>query len=145
MTSIGRQAAQPANLIRAAVLALFVIPAPAQAVEQFSCVVDRFLPSGDDATFAAKNARKTFDLLVKKDEIIAFVRSKDFKNSETRYQIIDRGTLDMVAIETNISGLSSLVLPVNPASRLKSDGYFNATISLQSRSFINTWLLRCVE
>ena len=118
----------------------------AAARERYQCIVQDFIGFGDDAAFKAANKRKTFDLTIDKDEIIALSKSRDFDDSEKHYRIHERDLLDTIALGKEvISGLDSLVLPSNPEDRIDRKGHFNATIALQSSFYLNTWLLRCTR
>ena len=118
---------------------------PAAALAQYQCVVQDFIGFSDDEAFKQKNRRKTFTLLVKRDEVVVFVKSKDYRDSEQRYVITARNLLDTIALGEMRTSLETLVFPKDPQVTLARKGYFNATIALQSNFYLNTWLLRCAE
>ncbi len=121
-------------------------PLPAVAAETYSCTVEKFISTDEDAEFARKNARKTFTLVIEGDTITARVKSKDFRDHENIYEIARRDMLFTAAIGPEpASGLDTLVLPARPAGKIASNGHFNATVALQGEFFLNTWLLNCTE
>ncbi|UYV36010.1 hypothetical protein N4R57_13280 [Rhodobacteraceae bacterium D3-12] len=118
---------------------------PAQALTQYHCVVENFIGFNDDTIFKANNKRKTFTLLVKRDEVIAFVKSREFRDYENTYRITRRGLLNIFAIGDQKSSLNTLAMPAKPRNSLNHKGYFKATIATQANHYLNTWLLRCTD
>ncbi|MDQ2093439.1 hypothetical protein [Rhodalgimonas zhirmunskyi] len=135
----------PHTLFGLALMALPLTPLHAQTPDQFSCAVEDFIGFSDDAAFKAKNKRKRFTLRITGTEVIAFVKSKDFRDHENRYEIIQRKMLDTVAINAGRGSLGTLVIPADPRRTLARKGYFNASVSTQSNHFVNSWLLRCTK
>ncbi|MDQ2089266.1 hypothetical protein [Marimonas arenosa] len=126
-------------------LFLVLSPYEVSALEQFHCSVENFIGFSDDENFKRKNRRKTFTLQIENNEIMAFVKSKDFRDYENRYAITAKNKLVTIAISDSVTSLDALVIPPRPRRTIRRKGYFNATVATQSNHYLNTWLLRCTE
>ncbi|MEM6304292.1 MAG: hypothetical protein AAF744_06200 [Pseudomonadota bacterium] len=118
---------------------------PAAALTQYDCVVSEFRSSGADPVFDRRNKQKTFEILRKEDEFVVFSKSEVFDDSERRYAIHRKGTLDVVALSQNAVSHYTLVMPADPNGDVKREGYFEASITTQSNFYVNAWFLRCIN
>ncbi|MCV2881773.1 hypothetical protein [Actibacterium sp. XHP0104] len=126
--------------------ALLLWAAPVAALEKYNCVTADFTGFGHEGTdFQAKNLRKTYQLLVKDDEVVVFTKSPDFNDNEKRYRFVMQDALDRFAVSEDGASFDMLSIPNRPGNRVATDGYFDATLSLTSSFFVNAWLLRCTD
>jgi hypothetical protein len=129
-------------------LLLCTIPlgAQAQGVGEWQCTVENFTTfDEEDAAFIEKNLRKKFILTVTQLDILVEVTSEDFGRTEDRYSFFFSGSWASYARIEGPAYLDTISLPRDPSRKIEENGYFNATMTIQSDFYVNSWLLRCGE
>lgn len=123
-----------------------MIASPAHSLEQYRCVVQDFSGFGHEGTlFERQNLANTYEILRNCEEIIVFMKSKEFQNSEYVYHIVDETFTEWVAFERDSNLTKSLIIPKSPEDVQERQGYFHVTMSLQGSFLNNAWLLRCAQ
>ena len=140
---------QRKRVIGSCAIAFFLIaafPGRSLALEQWRCTTENFKGFDDrDLLFIKKNLLKQYLLTVTETEVLVKTISKEFKDVEERFAFVAKDILSRYAVAEIIVSYNLLAMPSNPAQRIASEGFFNATRSVTSDSFVNSWLLRCVE
>jgi hypothetical protein len=116
-----------------------------QPLAQYRCVTADMVGFSTDENpgFVAANLEKTYEIMKNGDEIFVFMHTDIFEDGEYRYKVFYSDYIEVIAL--NEDGTDRIVLPADPEGDEAEDGYFQVTISQQSRLGVNSWLLRCVS
>ncbi|MFY0635942.1 MAG: hypothetical protein JXQ91_19185 [Vannielia sp.] len=131
----------PLTRLLPALLALAATPALS---DTYACTVEAFTTfSTDDTRFIEANHRKTYDLTITPKTITLTMHSPDFEGGTSTYAVTRRDLLTTYAQRTDRQSLDILALPPRPAAKIEREGAFNATLTVLSNFYTNSWLLTC--
>jgi hypothetical protein len=116
----------------------FAGSAVAASSSEYSCVVLDMLNFSDDSEFIAKNMEKRFLIALDDERMYVTVLSKEFRNYQNIYKIVNRLPSAVYGIELSPASMGTVALSEN-----LFEGRYNATLLTQSTLGVTVWKLGC--